>query len=149
MTRPVRKHGRCQARLLRKIGNFVADHNLGEVSTESGYVLARSPDVLRGPDVAFVRAERLIGIPDDGWPELAPDLVVEVVSPSETASQIHRRVRQFLAAGSQSVWVVYPDTQTVDVFESTGQHRVMEIGGTLTTPALPGFELTVAAIFED
>jgi len=148
-TKPARNHGRCQARIAYFLNGFVLPNRAGEVQTESGFVLGRDPEILRGPDVAFVRAERLIGIPDDGWPELAPDLVVEVVSPSETASQINRKVRQFLAAGSQSVWVVYPDTRSVDVFESTGQHRVMKIGGTLTTPALPGFELTVAAIFED
>ena len=148
MTRPVSRHGKYQARIAHFLLSFTRPNRVGQVFSESGFVLDRYPDILRGPDVAFVSAARLIGVPDDGWPELAPDLVIEIVSPSETARQIDRKVRQFLAAGSQSVWVVYPDSRSVHVFEPN-RFAVVEHTGTLTTPALPGFELPVAAIFED
>lgn len=145
---PVRRHGRCQARLAQLLLNFVTASCSGEVYLSTGFVLQRDPDTLRGPDVAFVSASRCFAAPDDVWPEFSPDLVIEVISPSETAREMDRKVRQYLAAGSQTVWVVYPDSRSVHVFEPN-HFAVVEQTGTLTTPVLPGFELSVAAIFED
>jgi Uma2 family endonuclease len=149
MTRPKRRHGRLQARIARLLGAHVENRQLGEVLTESGFVLQRNPDTLRGPDVAFVRAERLAGLAEDEWIEGAPDLVVEIVSPSDTARQMGRKVQQYLAAGTRAVWIVYPDIQSVWVFESSGQGRLVEGDTVLSSPnAPPGFEIPVREIFE-
>ncbi|MEP6960476.1 MAG: Uma2 family endonuclease [Acidobacteriota bacterium] len=148
MTRPKLRHGKIQGKIFRLIGNFVEAGRLGEVVPESGFILGRDPDILRGPDVAFVCHERLKDVSEDGWPELGPDLVVEVVSPSDTARQIDRKVHQYLAAGTLAVWVVYPDTKSVQVFEPGSVVRLVEGDGLLSSPqALAGFEIRVREIF--
>lgn len=149
MTRPNFRHGVIQANIVGMLREHVRRNKLGRVLSESGFILGKRPEILRGPDVAFVRADRLHEVPEDGWAEMGPDLVVEIVSPSDTARQIDRKVHQYLAAGTLSVWVVYPDTKSVHVFEPGGIARVVEIDGTLTSPqALPGFEVVVREIFE-
>jgi Uma2 family endonuclease len=149
MTRPNARHGSLQVRMSRLIDEFVQRGKLGRVFSESGFILGRHPEILRGPDIAYVRMERLKDVPDDGWPEMGPDLVVEIVSPSDTARQIDRKVHQYLAAGTLAVWLVYPDTQSVHVFEPRGVARIVEIDDLLSSPvALPGFEIRVREIFE-
>jgi len=149
MTRPSSRHGALQIRLGRLIDEFVTRNRLGRTFSESGFILQRDPDILRGPDVAFVRAERLAEVPEDGWPEFGPDLAIEIVSPSDTARQIDRKVHQYLAAGTRAVWIVYPDTRSIHVYEPQGVARVVGLDGMISSPAaLPGLELPVQAIFE-
>jgi Uma2 family endonuclease len=149
MTRPNYRHGRVQSNLIRILGGHAHHHKLGDVVSESGFILGRNPDILRGPDVAFVRAERVPEVPDEGWAEFGPDLAIEIVSPSDTARQIDRKVHQYLAAGTRAVWIVYPDTQSVQIFEPNGVARVIEAEGLLASPhALPGFEVRAGEIFE-
>ncbi|MEO8100669.1 MAG: Uma2 family endonuclease [Acidobacteriota bacterium] len=149
MTRPNSRHGALQAELIRILGDHVRRNKLGRIYSESGFILGRNPEILRGPDVAFVRQDRLPQVPDDGWAELGPDLVVEIVSPSDTARQIDRKVHQYLAAGTLAIWIVYPDTKSVHVFEPAGAARMVESHDLLSSPqALPGFEIRVAEIFQ-
>jgi Uma2 family endonuclease len=149
MTRPNFRHGAIQANLIGILREYVRRNKLGKVLSESGFILGRDPEILRGPDVAFVRTERLADIPEDGWGELGPDLVIEIVSPSDTARQMDRKVRQYLAAGTRAVWLVYPDTKSVHVFEPGGAVRIVEFDGAVSSPsALAGFELPVRDIFE-
>ena len=133
---------------------FVRRNNLGAVRVESGYRLSTSPDTVRGPDVSFVTTSR---VPVEGdrvslFPG-APDIAVEVVSPSNTASQVERKAGEYLAAGSQRVWVVYPATP------SAGRRVVIHHsdGATVTYTGddvigdeelLPGFSLPLSEIFE-
>lgn len=122
----------------------------GCVAVSSGYILSRQPDTMRGPDVSYVRAERIRveGIPEGFW-HLAPDLAVEVVSPSETAEEVREKVRDFLAAGTPLVWIVYPRSREVIVHTPDGLARTYASGDTLEFPeVLPGFRCTVAEIFE-
>jgi Uma2 family endonuclease len=148
MTLPNRRHGRLQVRLARLLGNFLEGSNLGELLSESGFLLARNPDILRAPDLAFVRASRLTGVAETDWIPGSPDLAIEIISPSETARQIDRKVHQYLAAGTLAVWVIYPDTNSIHVFEPGGVARVVEGGAVLTSPAaLPGFAIPADEIF--
>lgn len=141
-------HGTIRANVITLLGGYVLRNQLGSAVSGSGFILGRNPDTLRGPDFAFFRADRLHLVPEDGWPEFGPDLVVEIVSPSDTARQIDRKMHQYLAAGTLAVWVVYPDTKSVHIFEPAGIARVVEIDGTLSSPqALPGFEIAVREIF--
>jgi Uma2 family endonuclease len=149
MTRPNSRHGAIQINIGGILREFVKRNRLGRVYSESGFILSRNPEILRGPDVAFVRNERLHEIPETGWGELGPDLVVEIVSPSDTALQMDRKVHQYLAAGTRAIWLVYPETQSVHIFEPQGVARVIESDGFASSPgALPGFELPVREIFE-
>ena len=149
MTRTNSRHGALQTRMIWLIYEFVRRGGLGRVFSESGFILGRNPEILRGPDVAYVRKERLQEVPDDGWAEMGPDLVVEIVSSSDTARQMDRKVHQYLAAGTRAVWLVYPDTESVHVFEAHGVARIVERDGVLgSAVALPGFEIRVSEIFE-
>ena len=113
------EHGRIAARLLILIGNHVLHERLGEVFTaETGFVLRRGPDTVRAPDVAFVRAERAAEARVPGFPALAPDLVAEVVSPSDRLVEVVAKATAWLEAGVRVVWVVDPVNRTVSVYRS-------------------------------
>jgi Uma2 family endonuclease len=121
----------------------------GYVGVESGYVLSRNPDTVRGPDVSFVRADRLpaSGIPEGFW-AFAPDVAVEIVSPSETADEVREKVRDFLNAGTALVWTIYPRTQEVVVHTVDGLARTFSGNDVLEFPSvLPGFSCNVAELF--
>ena len=119
------------------------------ITVETGYILARNPDTVRAPNVSYIRAERIpsTGIPRGFW-EIAPDLAVEVVSPSETASEVQGKVNDYLAAGTSLIWIIYPDTQQVVVYTHDGLARTYGRDATLTFPdLLPDFSCTVAQLF--
>lgn len=136
--------------LLREIGAFVKDHGLGIAGGEGGFVLARNPDTLLAPDVAFIRTDRLPRVESwDGFPELVPDLVIEVVSPHDRAADVYDKSRVYLEAGVKLVVTIWPKNRTITV-ERTGAPTL-----TLTErevfdgeDVLPGFRLPVATIFE-
>jgi Uma2 family endonuclease len=146
------RHGRVAFRVAELIGAHVRQHRLGvAVTNDSGFALSRSPDTLRGPDVAFVRRERLklLGEPAKAFPG-APDLAIEVLSPSNTRSGLHAKVGDYLAAGSVCVWIVDPESRTV-IEHRTLLHPVeFREGQTLEAQdLLPGFRIDVAELFED
>ena len=135
--------------LSRVIGNFVAARNLGIVAGPDG-MLRLAPGAVRLPDVAFVSWARLPGqkYPRAAVPPIAPDLAIEVLSPSNTAAEMERKRGEYFAAGVRLVWMVDPATRTVAVFTSPGQSELLGAGQVLRgEPALPGFELPVAELF--
>jgi Uma2 family endonuclease len=120
----------------------------GCVGVESGFILHRNPDTVRGPDVFYVRAERLppTGIPEAFW-ELAPDLAVEIVSPGDSAEEVREKVRDYLAAGTRLVWVIYPRTEEVVVHTPDGLARTYGQDAVLEHfEVLPGFACPVAEL---
>ena len=121
----------------------------GYVSVASGYIVSRSPDTVRGPDVSYIRADRVPeGRVPEGFGVGAPDLVVEVVSPSETADEVREKLRDFLAAGTPLVWTVYPRTREVVVHTPDGMARTFGANDVIEYPeVLPGFSCRVAELF--
>jgi Uma2 family endonuclease len=122
----------------------------GFVGVESGFILRRDPDAVRGPDVFYVRADRIptTGVPESFW-EIAPDLAVEVVSPGEGAQEVREKVRDYLGAGAPLVWEVYPRTREVVVHTLDGLARTYGDGDRLEGfEALPGFVCAVAELFD-
>lgn len=124
--------------------------NAGTVfGSDAGFVLARNPDTLLSADVAFVRAERLP--PKDrqiGFLELAPDLTVEVVSPSDRPSEVTEKVGIYLSAGVQMVLVVEPRPKTVTIHRPGQAALVRQEDDVLDCgDVLPGFRVPVAEIF--
>lgn len=117
-------------------------------AAETGFRLARDPDTVRAPDVAYVARERLARARVAGYPELAPDLVVEVVSPNDTAAAVQRKVADWLRAGARLVWVLYPATRTATVFQADGSARMLGTGDDLTGErVLPGFRCRLGDLF--
>ncbi|HYI13972.1 MAG TPA: Uma2 family endonuclease [Thermomicrobiales bacterium] len=145
-----RYHSRDGQRIATRLGVFVEDHDLGEVhGADGGFILRRNPDTVRSPDAAFVRKERLVELDDDGYLPLAPDLVVEVVSPSNTVNEMSRKVREYLDAGTSNVWVVEPLRRRVAVHTQDPVVRIYRDGDTLTGgDVIPGFEIAVTYIFD-
>lgn len=123
----------------------------GCIGIESGFLLAQNPDTVRGPDIFYIRADRLpkSGIPEGFW-LIHPDLAVEVVSPHEAAEDVREKVRDFLAAGTPLVWVIYPRTQEVVAHTSDGLARTYSRNDMLEAATiLPGFSCAVYTLFED
>ena len=121
----------------------------GAAGVESGFYLERDPDTVRGPDVFYVSPDR---VPDEDVPEafwtVAPDLAVEVVSNSESANDVREKVRDYLAAGTPLVWVVYPRTREVVIHTPDGLARTYDEGSALQGfEVLPDFSCTVSELF--
>ena len=129
---------------------YAHERGLGEVfAAETGFVLSSEPDTVRAPDVAFVAADRL---PSDGLPagylRLVPDIVVEVVSPSDTAYDLRSKVYAWLDAGCRLVWVVYPATRSVTIFRSRQDVRALGEEDNLDgSPVFDEFNVEVSNLF--
>jgi Uma2 family endonuclease len=141
-------HGSVEVRIARIIANYVEEHDLGEVySGDTGFRL--NDMVVRAPDVAFVRKERIEAIASEGFARGAPDLAVEILSPSNKPGQLERKIAQYFAAGCQTVWIVNRKQRTVEVLGLDGARRLLGSGDTITAPELlPGFAIQVAKLFQ-
>ncbi|MBW3533978.1 MAG: Uma2 family endonuclease [Gemmatimonadetes bacterium] len=145
---PAPLHGKVVGRLCRRIGDHVETHALGEVFAESGYVLEEEPPTLRGPDVSFVSSGRLPERPGTGFWSMAPDLAVEVLSPSNRAGEVQDKVGQYLEAGARLVWVVDPVRGTAAEYRAGGEARLFGAADALDGGhVLPGFRLPLADLF--
>ncbi|HVO43872.1 MAG TPA: Uma2 family endonuclease [Aggregatilineales bacterium] len=128
---------------------YVEAHDLGEVTgADGGYELSLTPYIVRAPDVAFVAKERLTGPMDGKYYHFAPDLAVEVVSPQDTAREVHDKVLEYLRFGVRLIWVVYPESRTIDVHQAAGAHT-LKIDDELTGgDVLPSFRVPVRDVFK-
>jgi len=143
-------HGRVVMALGVLLHVYASQHKLGQVfAAETGFKIHVDPDTVRAPDIAFVAKERVppAGVPRGYW-ELAPDLVVEVVSPNDSAADVQDKIEEWLNAGVRRVWVVYPDTQTIHIYRSLKEVNVLKPGDRLDgEDVLPGFSCAVEEIF--
>jgi Uma2 family endonuclease len=130
---------------------FVRERGLGLVTAPDGGFALTPHDVL-SPDVAFIRAERLTGIRRRGFFQIAPDLAVEVVSPSDSITAVQRKAARYLALGVREVWIIYPDEQTADIYRPTETPDRLEVQqippeGALQSDLLPDFRLPLSQLF--
>ena len=150
---PGRKHGRLQARLTVRLGVFVESGNLGFVVGEAGIWLEQNPDTVRAPDIAYFSKERVLpedAVDDNGYSEAVPDLVVEVVSPSDTRRAVHDKALMWRQNGVRLVWVLHPDIRTIDVYAEGRAVTTLTDNDSLDGLAvLPGFTCSVGEIFGD
>ena len=141
------EHGRIAGALHVAIGLYARDRRSGIVlSAETGFTLRRNPDTVRAPDIAFVRAER---VPPPGeqrrYVERAPDLVVEVVSPSQNEEDMFPKVVAYLEAGVVLVWVVYPEWRRVVTYNRDNVGRILTDRDELTgDDVLPDFNWLIS-----
>ncbi|MBI4520253.1 MAG: Uma2 family endonuclease [Gemmatimonadetes bacterium] len=144
---PNDEHGWLAVRLARFLSEFVEEHDLGIVMAETGFVLTREPPTVRAPDLAVVRRPRAKQFARS-YIEGAPDLAVEILSPSNTAPAMQEKVRDYLEEGAKMVWVVDPGPRTVSVHRSGQEVQTLRIGDDLDGGAvLPGFRLPLAKLF--
>ena len=142
-------HGEIAIRIGRYLDAFVDEHGLGSVAAaETGFILARDPDTVRAPDVAFVRGNRLPHESEAGFFDGAPDLAVEVLSPGDRSGDVRAKTEEWLEAGCLVVWIVDPKNRTITVHRSGWPEEFLSMTETLTADEiLPGFQLPVAKVF--
>jgi Uma2 family endonuclease len=126
---------------------------LGRVlAGDAGFKLATDPDTVRGPDVAFVRQERLPKRSPRGFAAFAPDLVVEILSPGDRVGGVLAKVADWLSAGARLVWVIDPERRIARIYRPDGTETTIheDDGEQLDgEDILPGFTCRLAAILPD
>lgn len=138
-------HGVTCNKAGRRLGNFVEDNDRGTVtSNDTGFITERAPDSVRGPDISYWSKERLPVVPV-GYITIPPDLLVEVLSPSNTSKQIHDKLLEYFARGVRLVWVIAPEDRTVTIYRTAEEGRLLHETATVTgEEVLPGFTCRVS-----
>ena len=145
-------HGEITGRICRSLVEHVDHHGGGKVLVgDVGFVLSlpNDPERVRAPDVAFVGSHKLPGgqLPE-GFLAGAPDLAVEVLSPTDNPLQVQQKVRDYLEAGSRLVWVIAPQAKTVTVYRPDGSARLLREGDALEgEDVLAGLRIPLAEVF--
>jgi Uma2 family endonuclease len=138
-------------RLAQFLLTFVEQHDLGIVTGEAG-MLRLAPGLVRIPDVAFISWGQLPHrrIPREPIPDLAPDLVVEVLSAGNTPREMDQKLLEYFSAGVRLAWYVLPDLQQVHVYTAPDQREVITADHILHGgEVLPGFTLPVRRLFDE
>jgi len=145
---PGGRHGRIAMNLGVALANYVRPRELGVVyAAETGFTLAHHPDTVRAPDVAFVHRDRLPTPEPIGFPDLAPDLVVEVVSPGDRPGELLAKIADWLSAGTRLVWVIDPERRLARVYRHDGTERIVAAEETLDgEDVVPGFSCSLGAM---
>ena len=148
---PRRKHALAQTEFLIALGTWTHERGNGMAATEWHFQVRPPGEIGRTlvPDVAFLSYDRMSREEQEATdiPRAAPDVVVEVRSPDDRQADIDEKVRVYLAAGTDVVFLVDPHTRTVTIKDAQAT-RVIDEDDELEHPALPGFSLRVRALFE-
>jgi Uma2 family endonuclease len=140
-------HGYVTGRVCCWLGRYVDVHRLGKGVVGVGFVIAlpSDPERVRAPDVAFVSTARL----PEGFIHGAPDLAVEVLSPSDNPVEIQQKVSDYLEAGARLVWVLAPQARAATVYRPDGSARLVREPESLDgEDVLPGLAIPLADLFE-
>lgn len=143
------RHGRLMSRLTALLVTHVDEDGGGEIfSGDTGFILCRDPDTLVGPDIAFVRSDRLIDQDEDKFFELAPDLAVEIASQSDKMNEVMSKIAMHFQAGTKLIWIVIPKLEVVIVHHPDGTAQTLKRDETLNGgDVLPVLEIKLSAIF--
>lgn len=141
------KHNRILLELARLLENFARPRKLGAILLETD--LAVRKDTRLRPDMGFFSAETWQSVDLDRVPVVeTPDITVEIVSPSETAATVNRKVQAYLDWGVHEVWLIYPETRTLHVHVRGGSQTLTE-GSFLLSDLIPGWRIQIAELFEN
>lgn len=148
--RPAPLHGRILARLSHLLYEATEGSGKFVLLSDAGFVLEDDPPTVRGPDLAVVRRER---VPPSGYApgfwHIAPDIAIEIISPSNRASQMQDKVLQYLEAGVPIVWIVDPGTSSIIVHFAGGRSQLLTMRDTIDGgEILPDFTLKLATLFQ-
>jgi len=147
--RPGGRHAKISARITNPLSTYLWDNDIGEIYVEGGFVLQLNPDTVLGPDIAAVLKHRLLPEEEEiGLMHQAPDLVVEIMSPGDRASEVLDKVMRYLNAGVAIVWVVDPERRRIVVWKADRTYQELHASDTLDGgELLPGFQLALAKVF--
>ncbi|MFN8453377.1 MAG: Uma2 family endonuclease [Anaerolineae bacterium] len=144
------EHGGVEIKIGGKLDVFVTAHKLGKVrGGEVGIYIRRNPDHVRGADVLFISNERYAQRKSQSFLDVAPDLVVEILSPNDSWSEVTQKLREYLGIGVRLVWIVDPQARRIYVYRSMTEIREFTEDDELPgDDVLPGFSVKVAELFE-
>ena len=147
MTRPAYLHNRVLMKLLLALGKYFEGNLTGEVLlSENLYAL--SPTTRRSPDAAIILGDRRKELAGAKVIPVIPDIAAEVLSPSETPAQIHRKLAQYFKAGVKEVWLIHPEDREVEIWTAPRlPEHALTGGDSLASVLLPGFSLPLADLF--
>ena len=143
-------HGYYEGNFYAALRAWVQPKKLGRVLVgEVGIYTARNPDTVRGADVAFISNERLARIQSSSYLDVAPELVVEILSPDDRWSEVQKKLAEYFNIGGQMVWIADPSQPQVYVYRSLTEVEIIEAHQELTGgDLLPGFRILAAELFE-
>ena len=147
---PTSRHNIIRYRIRRALTDFVQLNSLGLVLDETDFQLASN--VVRKPDVAFIAKEHLHTFDLDHSPlKGAPALAIEVISPSNLAEDTLKKIRQYFAAGSRAVWLIYPVLRLVEIHDATGVRDLIGPNSLSEQQLFSGhvFSLSLTALFDN
>lgn len=142
-------HGSVESRISRALSNFVSAQELGTVfSGEVGIYTQRKPDTIRATDIGFISRARMAKVKSKSYLDVAPELVVEVLSPDDRWNDLMDKLDEYFTIGVNLVWVADPRRQQVYVYRSVTDVQRLLAEDTLTGgEVLPGFSVPVAELF--
>jgi len=141
-------HSLIALAVLETLQAYLRERGFGRAIPEAGYILLRDPLTIRRSDVSVLSKERIRSTRKDEYFEGAPELAVEIVSPSDPADDLQIKVDQYLGAGAKQVWIFYPKTKGVHVFFAGGSLATFDETQTLTGgDLLPEFAVKVGDLF--
>ena len=146
MTPPGFPHGTVTMNLSTLLHIYVKANKLGILAAEMGFKLETEPDTVLAPDISFIARER-VSVPSEGYRLGAPDLAIEVLSPSDRRTQVERKTALWLELGAKAVWNVDPRKHTVEVIRADGVRRLFHETDELMDDTVPGFRVRVSEIF--
>ncbi|MBI1918029.1 MAG: Uma2 family endonuclease [Planctomycetes bacterium] len=146
---PLKIHGLICFNLARILGNFIFEQGKGYgTGNDSGVILARDPDTVRGPDIAYYEDANTIAEVHPKYGEVPPRLAVEILSSSDRYTRITEKVNDYLNGGVELVWLIEPELRSVTVCRAGRQAQVLKEADELTgEEVLPGFHCRVGDLF--
>jgi Uma2 family endonuclease len=149
MPQPGKRHGFVCGNAVRVMGNFAHRRKKGYVcSNDTGVVVERDPDTVRGPDITFFEDVTSYEDIEEKYGETPPKVAIEVLSPNDSTGKVNRRIRDQLRFGTALVWLIDPEARNVTVYRPGKEHYVLEETEELTgEDVLPDFRCRVAEFF--
>jgi Uma2 family endonuclease len=145
------EHGEIESAIGAELRAFVRPRKLGKVLVgEVGIYTSRNPDTVRGADAIFISNQRYAEKKSEGYLDVAPDLVVEILSPNDRWTEVTQKLREYFAIGVRLVWVADPAARTIYAYRSIVDVREFTAEDELPgDDVLPGFAVKVAQLFEE
>jgi Uma2 family endonuclease len=145
------EHGNIETKIGAALYTFVSARKLGKVqSGEVGIYTRRNPDNVRGADVLFISNERFTRRKSSSYLDVAPDLVIEILSPDDRWSEVTEKLREYFAIGVRLVWIIDPKSRSVHAYRALTDVREFTENDDLPgDEVLPGFSIKIRELFED
>ena len=143
-------HGRIAAKLAVIVGSYIYAHDLGDIfGQHTGFKIESNPDTVRAPDLAFLKHERISAVRLRGYAEIAPDLIVEIISPDDRPGEVLAKVVDWLDSGVKLVWVIDPQHAEAHVHRPDGSLEIVGADDRLDgEDVLPGLTFTLSSVFD-